>query len=187
MTCILEIFEKSNRFCNPVLTLELQYGMVETFNASFCCTYSTLYLFCRRKLAVSDNLLMASFFLLKPDHWFSVLLGCSSGWPSLGPVGILVLCLVRGHRSYCRNWYTGMLFCQLFSVVEHGQSHAWSFSSCVLISGQYSVVSILLLGGSKLNVILRKHQIKCYCPFRLWTFSTAMDLKMQSNPLHFSC
>uniref|UniRef100_A0A0D3FW29 Uncharacterized protein n=1 Tax=Oryza barthii TaxID=65489 RepID=A0A0D3FW29_9ORYZ len=51
---------------------------------------------------------MASFFLLKPDHWFSVLLGCSSGWPSLGPVGILVLCLVRGHRSYCRNWYTGI-------------------------------------------------------------------------------
>jgi hypothetical protein len=43
----------------------------------------------------------------KTDHWFSVLLGCSSGRPGLGSVGILVLRLAGGHRPHCRNRHAG--------------------------------------------------------------------------------
>ncbi|VAH47928.1 unnamed protein product [Triticum turgidum subsp. durum] len=51
------------------------------------------------------------------NNWLSLFLGCSSRWPGLGSIGILVLRLAGGHRPHCRNWYTGL--CRIPGAAEH--------------------------------------------------------------------
>ncbi|VAH47927.1 unnamed protein product [Triticum turgidum subsp. durum] len=55
--------------------------------------------------------------LLLPHNWLSLFLGCSSRWPGLGSIGILVLRLAGGHRPHCRNWYTAYAGSQVLQSI----------------------------------------------------------------------
>lgn len=85
---------------------------------------------------------------MQTDNRFSLLLGCTFSWTKMGPICILVLCVVRDYRPYSWHRYSGMLF----KLQHHSFTH---LKDCFLLV--YSCFVSILAGLCRITSHAEHH------------------------------